>query len=282
MLGESIGRFRIQGRVGHGGFGEVFLAVHQDAHHQVAVKLFRPEVTALPAMAQLLDEARTASRLSDAGIAKVYDAGTHRDGRAYLITEWVGPPADSLAQRIARGRMSSTQIADLIVQLARALGTAHAAGVRHGNLKPTNVFVVPDPDRAGRDRAIVVDFCHAALVAASPGLGSVPYLAPELLTGSALDQRTDVYAIGCLAFEMACQRPPFTGKTHAELRDKHLKDRPPLVRAFAPDIGAVVEKLISKMLGKRPEDRPRHLREVGKLFEMIVGYDAPLGDTVKS
>jgi serine/threonine-protein kinase len=282
MLGEAIGRFRVQGRVGHGGFGEVFLAVHQDAQHQVAIKLFRPEVTALPAMAQLLDEARKASRLSDAGIAKVYDAGTHRDGRAYLITAWVGPPAVSLAQRIAHSRMSSTQVADMIVQLARALATAHAAGVGHGNLKPTNVFVVPDPDRPGRERAIVVDFCHGALVAASPGLGSVAYLAPELLTGRAADQRADIYAIGCLAFEMVCQRPPFTAKTHAELRDKHLNDPPPLARAFAPDTGAVVEKLIAKMLAKRPEDRPRHLREVSKLFEMIVGFDAPLGDTVKS
>ena len=280
MLGESIGKFRVQGRLGQGGFGEAFLAVHQDAQHQVAIKLFRPEVTALPAMAQLLDEARKASRLADAGIAKVYDAGTHHDGRAYLITEWVA--GDSLAQRIARGRMSSTQVADMIVQLARAVGTAHAAGVGHGNLKPTNVFVVPDPDRPGRERAIVVDFCHGALVAASPGLGAVAYLAPELLTGRAADQRADIYAIGCLAFEMVCQRPPFTAKTHAELRDKHLDDPPPLVRALAPDTGAVVEKLIAKMLAKRPEERPRHLREVSKMFEMIVGFDAPLGETVKS
>lgn len=280
MLGHAIGRFRVAGRAGHGGFAEAFVAVHADSGHQVALKLFRPEVTALPAMAQLHEQARKASRLSDAGIAKVYDAGIHTDGRAYLITEWVG--GESLAQRAARGRMSSTQVADVIVQLARTLGVAHAAGVGHGNLKPTNVFVVPDPDRPGRERVIVVDFGHGALVAAAPGLGAVGYLAPELLTGRPADQRADIYAIGCLAFELVCQRPPFVAATLAELRDKHLTEPPPLLRSFAPDLGAVVEKMIWKLLEKRPEDRPRHLREVGKLFEMIVGFDAPLGETVKS
>lgn len=280
MLGEAFGSFRVEGRIGRGGFGEAWLGAHAETRHKVAIKVLHAEVSALPAAEAMLAEVAKASRLSDAAIAKVYEGGRHHDGRAYVITDFI--EGDSLAQKVAKNRMSSTQVADVVLQVARAAATAHAAGVNHQNLKPTNVFLVPDRDRTSGERIVVTDFCHSQLLAAAPELGTTAYMAPEQLGGTAADWRADLYSIGCIAFEMLARRPPFVAKDPAKLRQLHLTEPAPSVRALVPDVGPVVEKLIWKMLEKRPDERPRSLREVAKLFEMIAGFDAPIGETVKT
>src|SRR5436190_13396006 len=122
MIGETVGKFVIRSKIGSGGLGEVWLAEHAETHHQVAVKLMSPQASALPGIQPYFDEARMLVRIAGAGIAKVYDAGTRPDGRAYVITELV--TGESLAKRIAKARMSATQVADLVQQVARAVATA--------------------------------------------------------------------------------------------------------------------------------------------------------------
>ncbi|MGE0546127.1 MAG: serine/threonine-protein kinase [Kofleriaceae bacterium] len=279
MLGEAIGRFKIRERIGGGALGDCWGAAHSEAGHEVVIKLLRPELSALPAMARCFDEVRAGSRLSDAGIAKIYDAGHHPNGRAYLITERVR--GETLAARAARGRMSGTQVADLMLQAARALATAQAAGVAHHNLTLTNLMIVADAERPSGDRLVVVDFALGSLIAAMPGLGHAAYMAPEQFGGTA-DWRVDLYALGCIAFELLSQRPPFVAATAAELRDLHQRAPVPQVKSLVPDAGYALDQLIARMLSKQPGDRPSSLREVAKMFELMVGYNAPVGETVKS
>jgi len=280
MIGEVFDKFVIQGHLGRGPLGEVWLADHVDVHTKVAIKVMSPEVSSLSAVDDMTDDARRISRVADQAIAKVYEAGVRRDGRAYLITEYIH--GESLSARIQRGRMSATQVADVIEQVARACAVAVAAKVHHRDLKPSNVLIVPDPDRASGERCVVVDFGVGPLVQQAPQFGSAAHQAPELFTGRNIDERADIYALGCIAFELACQRPPFTGRSDAEIRTKQVDHPAPAVRSLAPDIGVVLDTIVGRMLERDPGQRPKTLREVAKRFELIVGLDAPLDSTQQS
>jgi serine/threonine-protein kinase len=280
MIGEAFDKFVVQSRLGAGGLGEVWLADHAEMHTKVAIKVLTPDASSLDAVRAALDEARRAARIADMGIAKIYDAGVRRDGRAYVITELVA--GEPLARRIERGRLSATQVADVVQQVARACAVASAANVGHGNLKPSNIFMVADRERGSGERVVVVDFALGKLVTRAPELGSASYMPPEQFAGGPIDERADIYALGCIAFELACQRPPFTGKTAAQIRTKQVDNPAPAIKSLAPDIGAVLDAIVARMLERNPDLRPRSLREVAKRFEMIVGLDAPLDETKQS
>lgn len=280
MLGAAIGRFRLQSRLGRGSFGEIWLAVHEDPPHtKVCVKLYDPEVSAHPAMHQVFDEARALSRLAIAGAAKIYEANQFTNGQAYMIREFI--EGESLLMRIAYSRHSATQLADVIEQTANALVAAAAAGVFHNDLKPSNIFIVKDPDRASGERVVVVDFAHGRLAAAFPERAAIGYMAPEQGPTGKSDWRIDAYALGCIAFEMGCQRAVFIAETPDRLRAKHHRDPAPNLRSFVPDASAALDRLVARMLEKNPAERPKSMRDIAKLFQLMVGYEAPLGETVK-
>lgn len=280
MIGETIGRFELRSRLGEGAFGEVWLAGHRETQAAAAIKLLNPGVSALPAISAFIQDSRAVGRIANQWVAQVLDAGVREDGRAYVISEFV--IGQTLGQRIAQGRFSQTQVADVTAQIARALIAAQGVGVVHHNLKPSNVVLVPDPDRASGERVVVLDFGFAALVAAGIERAAAAYVAPEQWRREGkLDAQVDAYALGCLAFEMAVGRPPFKGPTHEKLRERHLHDPAPTVRSQMPDMGAVMDKLVARMLEKQPADRPRSMKDIAKLFDLLVGQDAPLGETVR-
>jgi serine/threonine-protein kinase len=280
MIGDAIDRFVVKGRLGAGGLGEVWLGEHVETRNQVAIKILSPEASSLDAVPAALDEASRAARISDMGIAKIFDAGVRRDGRAYVISEFVA--GEPLTKRIERGRQSATQVADVIQQVARACAVAASTGVGHGNLKPSNVFVVKDYERGAGERIVVLDFALGKLVSAAPELGAAAYMSPEQFTGPTIDERADIYSLGCIAFELATQRPPFTGKTPAQIRTKQVDNPAPSIKSLVPDIGGILDAVVARMLDKNPDQRPRTLREVAKRFELIVGIDAPLDETKQS
>lgn len=281
MIGETIGRFELRSRLGEGPFGEVWLAGHRETQDAVAVKLLHPDVSALPVIPQLVATTRAIARIANAGIAKVYDAGVRGDGRVYIVSELL--LGQSLGQRFAQGRLSQTQVADTVAQIARALVAAQGVGVVHHDLKPSNVLLVPDPERPSGERVVVLDFGLAPVVAAALDRTAAAYLAPEQWTRGEVPAgpAADVYALGCLAFQMAVGRPPFLAPTHARMREKHLQDPAPSIRSQKPDIGAVLDQLVTRMLEKRPADRPQSMKDLARLFDLLVGPDAPLGETVQ-
>ncbi len=276
-MGARFGSFEIEGKLGEGGLGESWLARHPAGHHAV-VKMLWPHVSALPIEQLCIPPAQAMSRLADAQLAKVYDAGRMTDGRAYVMTAHV--PGESLASRIARGRHSLTQVADIAHQVARALATANAAGVVHNNLKPSNIFIVPDLERTRGERVVVSDAVFGAVIAAMPGAGHPGYLAPEQHGGGG-EPRSDIYALGCIAFELLTTRPPFAAESAATLRDHHMHTPAARLRTLVPDVGAVMDTLLARMLEKHPDDRPRSVKEVARLFDLMLSANAPVGETVQ-
>src|SRR6185503_11047667 len=223
---------RIVSELGAGGMGSVFLAEHTMLGSRAAIKVLRPELSQQQHVVQrFFDEARAATRVADPGIVTVLDFGWHTNGAAYLVMEHL--PGETLTRRIRRmGYLPSTQALGLLRQCAMAMAAAHARGIVHRDLKPDNIFIVPDPAVAG-ERIKVLDFGIAKLVGdgdASHGgtvtgmiLGTPGYMSPEQCRGAGkVDHRTDVYALGCVAFFMICGRPPFVADTPGDLIAAHL------------------------------------------------------------
>lgn len=284
MIGETIGRFELRTPLGAGPYGEVWLAGHRETQAAVAIKLLHAELSTLAAVTACIAAVRAIARVANAWIAPVLDAGVRADGRVYIVGELV--LGQTLAQRIAQGRLSQTQAADLVGQIARALIAAHGVGVCHHDLKPSNVMLVPDGERPTGERAVVLDFGLGPLVAARRDRAAAAYLAPEQwadgdLAAAAPGPAADVYALGCVAFELLAGRPPFQGASPARLREQHLHDPAPSVRSHTPDTGAALDKLIARMLEKRPADRPGSVKDLARLLDLMAGPQAPLGETVR-
>ena len=284
MLGETIGNFKIVRKLGRGGMGEVWLAEQQSLGTPVAIKLL---LEAFPPdsedVLRFFNEARAVSRIQHAGITKIFDSGILPNGRAYLVMEYLD--GESLAARLARGPLSRSALCDIGRQIASVLDATHTAGITHRDLKPENVFLIADHEQPRGERVKVLDFGVAkltgTLAANSPRtfgtLGTPMYMAPEQWgDASQVDWRADLYSLGCVAFEMACRRPPFPCTSVAEACAKHLHDAPVAASSLAPGIPAELDRLIAQLLAKQPEARPRSMREVARAFEQLgrtIGLD---------
>jgi hypothetical protein len=287
VIGETIGNFRVLSRLGRGGMGEVFLAEHTSIQTKVAVKVLHSEVSRDTDQVQrFFNEARIVGRIKHAGIVKIFDVGFFGE-HAYLIMELL--EGQSLAHRLEHTRrMSAAQIGDIGRQIASILEATHRAGVTHRDLKPDNIFLVSDDELPSGERVKILDFGIAklsgTLAGASPKthgtMGTPTYMAPEQWGDSGqVDWRADAYSLGCVAFEMACGRPPFVARTIAEACAKHLSEEPPRARAITPDLPPALDALIARMLAKKPGARPA-MAEIAQAFETLAGDTAPLGETI--
>jgi serine/threonine-protein kinase len=202
--GEMIGdRYRLVRLLGRGGMGEVWEADHAALGRRVALKLVRLE--AADARARLLHEAKILASLRHPSIVAVHDAGITAEGIAYLAMEVVA--GESLAARLARGRIEVRAGVALVLDLLAGLEAAHASGVIHRDIKPDNVLLVPRGDGAS---PTLIDFGIAvAGGAAGDTAGTPQYMAPEQLRGEANDARTDVWGICMTLYEVVTGRAPF-------------------------------------------------------------------------
>ncbi len=271
MIDQVVGNFRVVSLLGQGGMGEVYLAEHQGIQTRVAIKMLMPEISQDQSHVQrFFNEARIVGRIKHAGIVKIFDVGFH-NGRAYLVMELL--EGESLAGRIQRtGRIPTAELVDIAHQIASVLAASHAAGVIHRDLKPDNVYLVPDAALGDRARVKVLDFGIAKLSDASGPrtvgtMGTPAYMAPEQWGDSgSVDWRADIYSLGCVGFEMATGKPPFAATTIAEAFRNHTQAPPPSVRTFAPELPGALEVLFHRMLAKQPADRalssPRLVEEL--------------------
>jgi serine/threonine-protein kinase len=277
VLGETIGNFKIVKKLGRGGMGEVWLGEQQNLGTRVAIKLLlEPFPPDSEDVLRFFNEARAVGKIQHAGITKIFDSGMLPNGRAYLVMEYLD--GESLAHRIQRGAVSRAALAEIGRQIASVLDATHSAGITHRDLKPENVFLIPDREQPRGERVKVLDFGVAkltgTLAANSPRtfgtLGTPTYMAPEQWgDASQVDWRADLYSLGCVAFEMACGKPPFVCKSVAEACAKHLNDTPPLASSISPGVPPELDRLIAQLLAKQPADRPASMREVPRAFEQI-------------
>ncbi|MEO6775707.1 MAG: protein kinase [Kofleriaceae bacterium] len=284
VLGETIGNFKIVKKLGRGGMGEVWLGEQLSLGTRVAIKLLlEPFPPDSEDVLRFFNEARAVGKIHHAGITKIFDSGVLPNGRAYLVMEYLD--GESLAHRIQRRQVSLPALADIGRQIASVLDATHSAGITHRDLKPENVFLIPDREQPRGERVKVLDFGVAkltgTLAANSPRtfgtLGTPMYMAPEQWgDASQVDWRADLYSLGCVAFEMACGKPPFACRTVAEACAKHLNDLPPLASSLAPSVPRALDRLIAQLLAKDPGARPASMREVARAFEQIgqgLGHD---------
>jgi eukaryotic-like serine/threonine-protein kinase len=261
------GTYRVLTKIGEGGMGHVFLGEQVTMARRCAIKVLKPSLARdLDAVSRFRREAANASRISHRNVARVYDFGETEDRVIYLAMEYVdGESLGTLLQR--EGRVSVERATSLARQIAEGLGEAHNLGIVHRDLKPYNVLV----DRAdGDELAKVVDFgiakaaqggSHQDLTRTGFLVGTPEYMSPEQLLGEPLDGRSDLYALGCLLFQMLAGEHPFAGATRESLVTRRLTEEPPRVRTYNPEVPRALDEIVAKALARSPADRFQNAEE---------------------
>ena len=261
MIGEKIlDRYLVQDRLGGGSMGDVYKAEDERLRCHVALK-FLPEPNRFDeaARARFLREARALARISHPNICNVRDFVAH-GGTDVLVMEYVG--GGVLSDRLAGGPLGHGEVVRLGIQLAEGLAAAHEAGVLHRDLKPGNLAMTRD------GRLKIMDFGLAKLTKlAEEGTlsisttdehtvkGTLPYIAPELLWGGRPDARSDVYAAGCVLYEMAAGRRAFPQNDGMALWHAILNTEPPPPRQIRPQVSSRLERVIVRASAKDPAQR---------------------------
>jgi serine/threonine-protein kinase len=241
-------RYELGPELGHGGMARVLRGTDRQLGRHVAIKVLSPPYDRDQAFVERFRrEAHAAARLNHPSIVAVYDTGSD-DGTHYIVTELVD--GETLAELLARGGPLPPQRAvDISTEITRALAAAHERGVVHRDVKPGNVMLTPE------GRVKVVDFGIARAAGVESGtrsglvLGSAPYLSPEQARGEPGDERSDIYALGCVMYEMLTGRPPFTADTPVATLYLHVHERvqpPSSVREVPADLEAIVLRCLEK------------------------------------
>ena len=284
QVGEIVGNYRIAGELGAGDVGAVYLAKHTLIGREAAIQVLPPELCGnAVAVAQFLSEAKTTAGIKHPGIAEVVDSGYTRDGRAYLVMERLD--GESLGARLRReGHLSPSRAVAIARQISGALYAAHKIGIVHRGLRPDCITLVPDPDVPGGERAKILAFGVARLRESDESLLldsqksglAAAYMAPEQCDGSdRVDHRADLYALGCILFELVCGRPPFDGRSHGVILAQHLREEPPAPSSIEPRVGRDLDKLVLRLLEKDPERRFPDAFELLTRFHELSGLAAP-------
>ncbi|MCI0403104.1 MAG: serine/threonine protein kinase, partial [Acidobacteria bacterium] len=267
--GTKLGHYVILGPIGAGGMGEVYRAHDDRLERDVALKVLPAGTLADDAARQRFrKEALALARLNHPNIATVHDFDT-QEGADFLVMELVA--GASLAEKVAIGPLLEKEILRLASQLVEGLLAAHEQKVVHRDLKPANLRVTPDGRlkildfglakllRPARDEAVTAE----SLARSQPGVaGTVPYMSPEQLRGEPVDARTDIYAAGCVLYEMATGRRPFQETLSTALTDAILHKPAPPPGRLQPDLSPDLERIILKCLEKDPENRYQSAKEL--------------------
>jgi len=267
LLGAVLeGRYRIRGRIAHGGMATVYHALDERLERTVAVKVMHPSYAADPSfLERFTREAKSIARLNHPNVVGVYDQGSH-DGLAYLVMEYVrGRTLRDLL--VEHGRLSPAEAMAVLDPLVSALAAAHRAGLVHRDVKPENVLLGDDGEIKVADFGLARAAESAGRSAATGTLmGTVSYVAPELVTHGAGDTRTDVYAAGIVLFEMLTGTVPFRGETAMSVAYQHVHaDVPPpseLVAGIPEPLDALVLRATRREPGARPADGGAFLAEL--------------------
>ncbi|MEN9797957.1 MAG: hypothetical protein RL653_1653 [Pseudomonadota bacterium] len=271
------GTYEITSLIGEGGMGQVFAARHVRLPKQVAVKILKTDLKLSPdIVARFRREAEIASRLGHPNIVEVLDFDTLPGGTPFLVLEYL--KGESLAQRLARGPLSLEETREIALQVGSALLAAHQAGVVHRDLKPDNIFLLPgDSTGATRHRVKLLDFGISKLSDSrtvqtqdSVLIGTPRYMSPEQALGNnqALDARSDVFALGCIYYEMLSGQPAFPGENIPTLLYKIVHDAPRPLPELVPGIPANVWPALQRALAKRVDERTP---DVATLTEEFTG-----------
>ena len=265
-VGKELSHYHILSLIGSGGMGEVYLADDTRLKRKVAVKLLPPELTAnQDRLRRFEQEAQAASALNHPNIITIHETGQF-EGLNFIVTEFIG--GETLRQRLTTERMSLRVVLDVATQVASALAAAHAAGIIHRDLKPENIMVRPDGLIKVLDFGLAKltdppttkvdsEAPTAARVFTKMGavMGTAQYMSPEQARGLNVDDRSDVFSLGIVLYEMLTGRAPFWGETTADIISVLIQKEPQPLSTWAPDTPPELQHIVSKALRKDRDER---------------------------
>jgi len=273
--GTMVGEYRIEGELGAGGMGKVYSAMHPVIAKRAAIKVLHPELSVnTEAVERFIQEARSVNQIGHPNIVDIFAFGTLPDGRSYFVMEWLR--GESLRDRLDRGMPPVSETLQILDSIAIALGAAHETGIVHRDLKPDNVFLVEI--KGAPSQVKLLDFGIAKLLGQETVraertrtgnlMGTPAYISPEQARGYAVDHRTDVYALGALAYEMLTAWLPFPADNAADMIAKHLFEPPPKASLKNQHITPEIDELIVAMMAKDAAERPslEEVRQQMRLF----------------
>jgi len=279
--GDLVGEYRVETKLGEGGFGSVYRVVHPLIGKSAAVKVLNPHCSAQPeVVARFVEEARAVNQIQHRNIIDIFSFGRLQDGRQYFVMELLrGEPLDRYLRK--NGRLTLERTIEVLSGVAQALDAAHASGIVHRDLKPENVFLVTDGERELFPK--LLDFGVAKLVGqpseikteTGVPIGTPYYMSPEQCRGVHVDHRTDVYAFGVLVFELLTGQRPFDGGSRMDIMMMHVMHEVPSLSELC-DLPAALDGPVRRMLAKEAKDRPASvgdaLRELATAAQ-AAGFD---------
>jgi eukaryotic-like serine/threonine-protein kinase len=273
LIGQHLGCYRVDAVTGIGGMGVVYLAWDERLGRKVALKLLpQAMVASEAALERLKREARTASALNHPNIVTIHDIG-EVGSIHYVATEFI--EGTTLRERMTKGPIPPNEAVDIAAQVASALEAAHQAGIIHRDIKPENIMLRPDqyvkvldfgiaklaeqevPSTMPQDEALLLVETNLGAI-----LGTVRYMSPEQACGAQVDQRTDIWSLGVVLYEMLSGHAPFTGDMPREVMAAILEKEPPPLRRYGARIPAELQQVISKTLRKDREERYQSTTEL--------------------
>jgi Tol biopolymer transport system component/predicted Ser/Thr protein kinase len=284
-IGTQLGPYEILSAIGAGGMGEVYRARDTRLNRTVAVKILPDHLSDRAELRERFDrEARTVASLNHPHICTLHDIG-HQDGTDYLVMEYL--EGETLAERLKKGPLPIEQVLKYAIEISDALDKAHRKGVTHRDLKPGNIMITKSGTK-------LLDFGLAKLKASPPGsplsqlptandtitaqgtiLGTLHYMAPEQLEGGEVDARTDIFAFGVVAYEMATGKKAFEGKTSASVMAKILEVDPPPMSSLQPMTPPAFDRVVKTCLAKDPDNRWQAASDLCRELKWIADETAP-------
>jgi serine/threonine protein kinase len=296
-VGQVIGEYEIEAKVGQGGFGTVYRASHPLIGKLVAIKVLARKFSADPEMvSRFIAEARSVNQIRHRNIIDIFLFGQLEDGRHYYVMEYLD--GEALDATIVREQqMPLARALPILRAIARAIDAAHAKGITHRDLKPENIFLVRDSD-GGEAWPKLLDFGIAKLMSSGEDanqhktrtgipIGTPYYMSPEQCRGKDVDHRTDYYAFGVVAYQMLTGKHPIDADDFMEIMIKQLNDEPVAPSTLVPDLPAGVDEAIAWLMNKSRDARPPNLATAIRALEQAagaagisvtrptVGWDAP-------
>jgi eukaryotic-like serine/threonine-protein kinase len=272
--GTTISHYRILSRLGAGGMGEVYKAQDTtELDRIVAIKVLPSDLAGdKERMQRFIQEAKTASSLNHANILTIFEIG-EADGMRFIVTEFI--EGETLRQRMARARLELNEALDIAIQVAAALTAAHKSSIVHRDIKPENLMLREDGIVKVLDFGLAKSTMNPAthtdsegatrlLVNTSPGLvmGTVSYMSPEQARGLQVDERTDIWSLGVVVYEMIAARLPFAGETTSDVISLILQREPPALTRLLPAAAERIDEIVTKALMKDREERYQSAKDL--------------------
>jgi len=271
MIGETISHYRILEKLGEGGMGVVYRAEDIKLKRPVALKFLSPELTSDPqAKERFIREARAASALDHPNICTVHDIDETGEGQLFMVMTCYS--GETLQETITRGALVLEKAVEVAIGVARGLEKAHRKGVVHRDIKPANIYLTEDGQVKLFDFGLAVLKSERSTDDPHTLAGTITYMSPEQIQGSAVDARTDIWSLGVVLYEMIAGQSPFTGEYLQALEYSILNEEPPSLRNRRPGVPLELESVVTRALIKNREQRYQQIGEM--LSDLDRAYEA--------